>query len=175
MLLVFAQLREHVRQLHGLIDIQRLHKVAADVRVGIVEQRLVKAVEIQYADDIVDAVLIHGDARIRQILAREQKLAPVVVNIERLDVHARGHHVHDGDLGKVERAAQKLAAILVDDALVLNGLNDGLQLGGGFLLGIFAAVLVLERKRNKTDEQRNEEDDRREHDHKKTDERRDRH
>lgn len=61
-LLRVPQLREHLRELYRLVDVERLHEQGADVGPLVFRQGLQEVVEVEEADDIVYAVLVHGQA-----------------------------------------------------------------------------------------------------------------
>ena len=81
-------------------------------------------IEIQYADDIIDTVLIHGYARIGRGLYRCKQLVPIVVNVQSHNIDACGHDLVRHDIGKFYRRLNKLGAILVENILVLGSLDN---------------------------------------------------
>ena len=124
-------------------------------------------VEVQHADDVVDAVLIDRQAGIGRILNLRKNIIPVVVDVNGLHIHARGHDLGGGNVGKVDRRLHKLGLVFVEDFLVLGGFNDGLQLFHS-LVGILV-LLRLHTHGDQLDQQHHQPDQREEHDHQAAD------
>ena len=126
MLLGPAQLVEHGGQLHGFVHIAGGHQQLADIHPVPIAEGLQEVVQVQHADDVIDAVLIHRQAGIRRFLNNGEDVVPIVVNIDGADIHPGGHDLQGGDIGKINGGLQQLGLILVQHILHLGGLNDGL-------------------------------------------------
>ena len=159
MLLLAAELCQHVGQACGLVDEARRDELRAQIVRPAVHHGLEKAVEIQKTDDIVHAAGVDRQTGIRRIVNDAHDLVPVVVDIDGDHVDAGGHGLARADVGKVERGAQQLAAVLVEHVLVLGGLDDGLQLLRGGLLGVAVAGVAVQGARDEVHEPDDEPDD----------------
>ena len=157
-LLLAAELCQHVGQARGLVDEARRNELRAQIVRPAVHHGLEKAVEVQETDDIVHAAGVDRQAGIRRIVDDAHDLVPVVVDVDGDHVDAGGHGLARADVGKVERGAQQLAAVLVEHVLVLGRLDDRLQLLRGGLLGIAVAGIAVQRARDEVHEPDDEPD-----------------
>ena len=162
-LLCLSQLGKYRGQLHGLVHIAGLHQQTADIGHLLAGKRLEEVVEIQNADDIVNAVLVNGDARVGRGVDDAQLFRRVLVNVERNDVNACGHDLACHDVGKINGCLNELGALLVEHVLVLGGLDDGGKLLNGGLL-VLLVLLALESERQQLHQPHNEADERHEQD-----------
>ena len=126
MLLRLAQRIEHCGQLHGLIHIARGHQKLSDVHAAVIRHGLEEMVQIQDADDVVYAALVHRQTRERRILNYGEDVIPIVLDVDRLNVNARGHNFKRGSLGEIYRRLNQLRLILVQHVLVLRRLDEKL-------------------------------------------------
>lgn len=84
-------------------------------------------------------------------------------------VDAGGHGLARADVGKVERGAQQLAAVLVEHVLVLGSLDDRLQLLRGSLLRVAVTGVAAQRARDQVHETDHEPDHGIKHDRQRAD------
>ena len=159
MLLLAAELCQHVGQTRGLVHKARRDELRAQVVRPAVHHGLEKAVEVQKSDDVVHAAGVDRKTGIRRIVDDAHDIVPVIVDIDGNHVHAGSHGLTRADVGKVERGAQQLAAILVEHVLVLGCLDDRLQLLRGGLLGVTVAGVAVQGARDEVHEPDDEPDD----------------
>ena len=76
------------------------------------------------ADDIVDAVLIDGDTGVRGILDRFPYLVLLIIYVDSNHINSRGYDFISADIGEIECGLQQLARILINNALILDGIYD---------------------------------------------------
>ena len=169
MLLLAAELCQHIGQARGLVDEARRDELRAQIVRPAVHHGLEKAVEVQKSDDVVHTAGVDRQAGIRRLVDDAQDLVPVVIDVDGDHVDAGGHGLACADVGKVERGAQQLAAVLVEHVLVLGGLNDRLQLLRGGLLRITVAGVAAQRARDEVHEADHKPDHGIEHDRQRAD------
>ena len=118
---------KHIVKRHGFMHEVYRHEDRAQVKLRPVHQLLEKMVQVQDADDVVDAVRIDRDAGKRGIVCCFKHLVPRVLNVDGKHIHARRDDLVGEHIAKVERALQKLRAVFVDHAFVLYGFKDGFK------------------------------------------------
>ena len=138
---VEAEVVENIAELHGFIDKVSGGEQRADVRLAVGVDHLFQIVAgVQDADDVVDLVLIHGDARVALADDQVMDLFGIVVDVNNGDVNAGGQDLLRGLFVKLQRRLHQLALLLLEDAFFLNVLDNHLELvlgdGGG---GLFDA------------------------------------
>ncbi len=136
MLLRFLQRLKDCRQLHCLIYIagrqQELPKVHRLFR----NQRAEHMIERQHADHVVYTVLIDRKPRIRRFRDGLHDLVPVVVDIDRQNIHSRGHDLRRGSIREVDRRADQFGGVFVQDIFIFGCLDDRVEFLHGSLLGL---------------------------------------
>ena len=97
-------------------------------------------VHLQDTDDIIDPSIVDGDTGIARLQRRGNDLVGIIVDVQRQHIHAVGDDLARFGLVKFDGRLQKLAAILVDDALLLNGFDDGGDVLDGDAVVLLAAA-----------------------------------
>ena len=108
------------------------------ISVGIIQQGLEVVVQVEDANDVVNAALVDRDPGESGLTGSVIDLLAAVLDIHGHDVHPGCHDLGGADLVEVQSVLQQLTAVLVQDVLILGGLDDGLQLlHGVVLLAVF--------------------------------------
>ena len=84
--------------------------------------------DLQYADNVVDAPLVHGQAAVALLTDEREDLLRRRIHIERRNVHAGREHALDRHVAELQRRVDKLRPFLGQLALVGHRFDDVVQL-----------------------------------------------
>ena len=77
---------------------------------------------------MVDAALKDRDAGEGRFVDRVQDLFPGVVDIDADNIHAGCHDLRSGDIREIDRGADQLGGVLIQDILIFRDIDHGMQL-----------------------------------------------
>ena len=139
---------------------RRLHDILERRRFAVGEGFQIIA-RVQDTHDVVDRVLIHRDPRVAVLNDDLLDLLLAVLDVDEHHVHARREDLLGGRFVKVQRRADHLALAFLQNAFLLDALNDVFQLILGHAGSVLAAAGDFERhsaQLHKDEHQRREDD-----------------
>ncbi len=101
--------------------------------------------DVEHADDVVERLAVDGEARVRRVEHRRERLLGRHLDRDGDDVGLRDHHVGDVLVPEVEDAFDQLALAVLDLALRGRAGEEHPQLGFGVHVALGAGRVEAER------------------------------
>ena len=110
----------------------------SEKRSGRLTQHAEQVLGQDQADDVVDRLLVDGEAREAALLGDRDRLVERRLDVERDHLRARGHHLARVLLRELEHSLDEVRVALLEDAALLALLDEHPQLVGGvhLLVGV---------------------------------------